>query len=57
MSIGLYGPILIDRVVTVLMNWPVSGLTLATGGLEFILLNAALGLLMRNNLHRTATPS
>jgi len=43
-SIGFYAPIVIYRVITVLMNWPVSGLTLATGGLESILLIGALWL-------------
>ncbi len=43
-SIGFYAPIVIYRVVTVLANWPVSGLTLATGGLESMLLMRALWL-------------
>lgn len=43
-SIGLYSPIVIYRAITLFMNWPVLGLTLATGGLESILLIGALWL-------------
>jgi len=37
-SVMLYAPIVLFRVVTVMLNWPVSPVTLATGSLELILL-------------------
>ena len=45
LSVALYAPIVLYRAVTVAMNWPVAGLTLATGALELVLLIAALILL------------
>lgn len=43
-SIGLYAPIVLYRVITVIGNWPVPVLTLVTGGLEGCLLIGALWL-------------
>jgi hypothetical protein len=47
-SIGLYLPIVLFRLITVSINWPVPALTLATGGLETMLLIAALWLYFSN---------
>lgn len=46
-SIGFYAPIVAYRVVTVARNWPVGGLTVATGALETVLLVAGLILYFR----------
>jgi hypothetical protein len=46
-SIMLYAPIVIYRLITVAMNWPVSSVTLATGSLELILLFWSVLLLRR----------
>jgi hypothetical protein len=40
-ALALYMPIVIYRAVTVASDWPVSSVTLATAGLELILLLAA----------------
>lgn len=37
-SVMLYAPIVVYRLITVSMNWPVSSVTLGTGSLELILL-------------------
>jgi hypothetical protein len=41
-ALALYGPIVVYRAVTIGLNWPVGGLTLATGVLEAVLLVAAI---------------
>jgi hypothetical protein len=43
-SIGLYAPIVLYRVVTVVRFWPVAALTVGTGVLELSLLAAALAI-------------
>ena len=47
LSIALYAPIVVYRVITVARYWPVPTLTLATGSLEFVLLIAALAIYRR----------
>lgn len=37
-SVMLYAPIVLFRIVTVVLNWPVSPVTLATASLELVLL-------------------
>lgn len=44
LSIALYAPIVVYRLITVARFWPVPALTLATGGLEIALLIGALAI-------------
>jgi hypothetical protein len=46
-ALSLYAPIVLYRSVTVARHWPVGGLTLATAGLEAVLLLGALWLVRR----------
>jgi hypothetical protein len=48
-SIGLYAPIVIYRLVTVVRFWPVAALTTGTGILEFSLLVAAVAIYWRSS--------
>jgi hypothetical protein len=43
-AIGIYAPIALYRIVTVIRFWPVSALTVGTGILETSLLVAALAI-------------
>jgi hypothetical protein len=45
-ALALYGPIVAYRLVTVLAFWPVSAVTLATAGLEIVMLALAAFLLV-----------
>jgi hypothetical protein len=46
-SIGLYAPIVLYRIITVIRFWPVTPLTAGTGILELSLLVAALAILVK----------
>jgi hypothetical protein len=48
LSIALYAPIVVYRLITVARYWPVPSLTLATGTLELGLLIAALAIYRRH---------
>jgi hypothetical protein len=48
LSIALYAPIVVYRLITVARYWPVPALTLATGALELGLLIAALAIYRRH---------
>jgi len=48
-SVALYAPIVLFRAFTVIQNWPVASLTIATGCLEAALLIAAVGLFYHYN--------